>query len=375
MTLVVDFDSQKSLLSQLCQQLSDLPQNSVSMDDVALAKARGNLLAEANVYRWFMPPEYGGYGWSVADQMRGYLKLSAACLSTAFVLTQRTGAVKRILNSENVELKQSVLPKLATGEIFCTVGISHLTTSHRHLGKPVLQAKPVAKGYRLNGFSPWVTGVSIADSVVVGATLESDAAESRMDSSTPGEGAEEILVYLPTDQPGVARPEIPELVALTDSCTGSVQLNDVFVEDQFLVAGPKRAIMSQGTGGNTGGLQTSALALGLASAAVQYIESQTSIRDGFDDPAEHLRAQLDAAIADLLALADGMPSCSNEQIRSQANSLVLRSTQAALMVAKGAGFRQGHPVGRWCQEALFFLVWSCPQPVTEFNLCELAQIS
>jgi hypothetical protein len=51
---------------------------------------------------------------------------------------------------------------------------------------------------------------------------------------------------------------------------------------------------------------------------------------------------------------------------------VLRATQAALVAAKGAGYVAGHPAGRWCREAMFFLVWSCPQPVLAANLCELA---
>ena len=64
-----------------------------------------------------------------------------------------------------------------------------------------------------------------------------------------------------------------------------------------------------------------------------------------------------------------------ELLRQRANSLVLRATQAALVTAKGAGYVQGHPVGRWCREALFFLVWSCSQPVVSANLCELAGIA
>ena len=63
-----------------------------------------------------------------------------------------------------------------------------------------------------------------------------------------------------------------------------------------------------------------------------------------------------------------------ESIRQRANSLVLRATQAALSAAKGSGYVVGHPAGRWCREALFFLVWSCPQPVAAANLCELAGI-
>ena len=51
---------------------------------------------------------------------------------------------------------------------------------------------------------------------------------------------------------------------------------------------------------------------------------------------------------------------------------MLRATQAALGAAKGTGYVVGHPAGRWCREALFFLVWSCPAGVLSANLCELA---
>jgi hypothetical protein len=67
-------------------------------------------------------------------------------------------------------------------------------------------------------------------------------------------------------------------------------------------------------------------------------------------------------------------ACTTDEIRARANSLVLRLTQAALMAAKGTGFVAGHPVGRWCREALFFLVWSCPQPVLAANLCQWASL-
>jgi len=70
----------------------------------------------------------------------------------------------------------------------------------------------------------------------------------------------------------------------------------------------------------------------------------------------------------------GTPSCTKESLRQRANSLVSRASQAALSAAKGSGYVVGHPAGRWCREALFFLVWSCPQPVAAANLCELAGI-
>ncbi|MFM7740287.1 MAG: acyl-CoA dehydrogenase, partial [Planctomycetota bacterium] len=95
-------------------------------------------------------------------------------------------------------------------------------------------------------------------------------------------------------------------------------------------------------------------------------------RPELESVANALEVELIAIHQDLLAAARGRSPCSNEQLRQRANSLVLRATQAALAVAKGAGYSPDHPVGRWCCEALFFLVWSCPQPVIDANLCELA---
>ncbi|MFP6763945.1 MAG: hypothetical protein VB858_10010 [Planctomycetaceae bacterium] len=61
-----------------------------------------------------------------------------------------------------------------------------------------------------------------------------------------------------------------------------------------------------------------------------------------------------------------------ETLRRKSNSLALRSTQAALAASKGAGFVSGHPAARMASEAMFFLVWSCPQPVVLANIRELA---
>ncbi len=47
----------------------------------------------------------------------------------------------------------------------------------------------------------------------------------------------------------------------------------------------------------------------------------------------------------------------------------------SLAAAKGTGYMIGHPAGRWCREALFFLIWSCPQPVMSAHLCQLAGLS
>ena len=319
--------------------------------------AQLQLCARYGVYEWFIPTALGGQEWSAADVVRGYLALSAACLTTTFVITQYMGACRRIATTENETLRNQLLPPLIRGEQFATVGISHLTTSRRHLKKPVLRAEETANGFRLEGFSPWVTGGCHADHVVIGATLPDHR---------------ELLLALPTNLPGVEAPPGINLVGLTASQTGKVECDGVEVPRSLLLAGPEPDVMSGGSGAGTGGVQTSTLAVGLADAAIRFMFTEAEQRPELEPPAAQLQATLNALREELLATAEGQCSTSHEEIRTRANSLVLRATQSALTAAKGSGYVQGHPAGRWCREALFFLVWSCPQPVLAANLCEFA---
>ncbi len=345
-------------LDDLCRLLEEAS-GSLDAND-AWPQRQLDWCGQYGVHQWFLPSEHGGQGWSDADIYRGYLKLSAACLTTTFILTQRTGACRRIAACRNVELKERFIPGLLSGALFATVGISHLTTSRRHLAKPVLQASERDGGFVLDGFSPWVTGGEHADVVVTGATMDD---------------GRQILAALPMDLDGVSADKSPRLVGLSASHTGAVRCDNVFLTPDLLIDGPIENVMAQGSGAKSGGLQTSALALGLTVAAIKFLADESSRRPELIPATESLAEEHASLVSDLLRMAAGEPVVSSEHFRARANSITLRSTQAALAAAKGTGYLVGHPTGRWCREALFFLVWSCPQPVLEANLCELAGLS
>ncbi len=322
------------------------------------------LCGEYGVFEWFMDRAWGGQSWTTEKTTRGYLALSAACLTTTFIITQRTGACRRIAHGANEWLKQRLLPGLASGEMFATVGISHLTTSRRHLDKPVLTAEKTTDGFRLSGFSPWVTGAAAADALVLGATM--------VENGQPTD--RQVLIAVPTDRPGLTVADPLPLVGVSASSTGPVQLDGVEVEDHWLIAGPEEHVMSHGVGAGPGGYETSTLAVGLAQAAIDLVADEAANRPHLAAPVEALREEHGRVREDLLSVASGQPACSTEALRQRANSLALRAAQAALAAAKGTGYVVGHPAGRFCREALFFLVWSCPLPVATANVCELAGI-
>lgn len=350
-------------LVELCAKLAELA-NDLDLSGAWPAEQL-QLCADYGVFEWFLEPQWGGQAWDDEAVVRGHLALSAACLTTTFILTQRTGACRRIASSPLDGPQAALLPDLVSGKLMATVGISHLTTSRRHLARPVLCAQPTEGGYVLSGFSPWVTGAAHSDYVVVGATI------------TDGDKVtdEQLLVALPTTLPGVTTGEPARLVGVGASHTGELQLHDVFAEQKWVLAGPVENVLSVGSGAGAGGYQTSTLALGLTRSAIDFLTAQSAKRDELGTPLEALEQEYHEVRDQLFAVVRGEPGCSTEQLRQHANSLALRSAQAALAAAKGTGYILGHPAGRWCREALFFLVWSCPQPVISANLCELAGIA
>ncbi|MGE0378032.1 MAG: acyl-CoA dehydrogenase family protein [Planctomycetaceae bacterium] len=319
-------------------------------------------LAESGVLGWVIPPEYGGTGINAEALVCGYERLATACLTTAFIMTQRNGACQRIAASGHDELKAELLPELGCGRLFATVGVSHLTTSRQHLRRPAVQVAAAGDDLVLSGLIPWVTGGKSADYVVTGGAFDD---------------GRQILIALPIRLPGVTMHEPVPLMALDASQTGSIELSNVRVHRRFLLAGPVAGVMQQGQGGGTGSVATSALAVGLAGRSLAHLMQESDRRPDLNAVIEPFAAEWTALRQDLYAAARGeaaphKPHLSNESIRGRANALALRLTQALLAVSKGAGYVKGHPAERGVREAMFFLVWSCPQPLVTAALRQFA---
>lgn len=306
-----------------------------------------------------------------------YAWLASGCLTTAFIMTQRSAAVRRIETSSNESTRETLLSSLRSGVTFATVGISHLTTSRRHLSQPPLRAVQVGEGWLLEGFSPWVTGARFADTLVVGAVETVHAKEN--ESSKP----RELLFAIPRNRLGVGVEPCGELMALNGSATGPVRFEKVMASEADVLHGPVENVMevssrkalaeerpaSGNSKGGAGGLHTSALALGHAAQAIEYLFTESRQRGELISIAQGLQKQWEAAFGELCRMDSQEGPHDQVSMRKKANDLALNCTQAALVAAKGVGFTDGHEVGRWCREALFFLVWSCPQSVAQAHLC------
>jgi alkylation response protein AidB-like acyl-CoA dehydrogenase len=317
-------------------------------------------IVEHGANRWVIPEELGGAACDRPTLVCRYGLLAEGSLTAAFLLTQHDAAARRMVPAATTSGVSDWLRRIAAGEAFTTVGLSQLTTSRRR-GPAALQALPERDGrHRLSGVIPWVSGACRANVLVTGATVPPDG---------------QALFLLPMDREGVRIEPSFALAALQASCTAEVICNGALVEADEVLAGPMPDVMSAPGMAGTGGLETSALALGQARAAIAAMEKLAGGAAPALEAVDAFGREWNAVVADLMAAAAGESDApAPGEIRRRSNGLVIRATQAYLTARKGTGFLRAEPAQRWARQALFFLVWSCPGPVAQGILRDLAGI-
>ncbi len=313
------------------------------------------ILVDGGAPRWSLPAMWRGFGLQKPALVAANARVAKGSLTAAFILSQHDAAVRRLLLSSDRPTATYWLDAISTGEAFATVGLSQLTTSRR----AGLSARVIgSSGFELDGAMPWVTAAERADVFVGGAVLD---------------GGQQILFALPADRPGVTVRPAYDLAALGASRTSEVACDRVELAESDLLAGPSPDVMQTGPSVGTGGLETSALAVGQALAALEALEALGDAAPSLAEPVDALRKAWDGLRDDLDANARGLAETpNNTEIRARANALVLRLTQAYLTARKGSGFLKSDPAQRRARQALFFLVWSCPRPVADAAIRDLA---
>ena len=156
-----------------------------------------------------------------------------------------------------------------------------------------------------------------------------------------------------------------DLVALRSTFTSSLVLKNVIVDDRWLLRGPAEKVLD---------IRRKNLNLGQA-----YLATGLCLA-GLDLLAEHrseAAREAHAAVGRPVAAAEaGNPVAQPDRprdrsrrrssaIRGACNDLALRITHTAVAIYKGTALLADHPAQRLAREAMFLLVWSCPNPVID----------
>jgi butyryl-CoA dehydrogenase len=312
-------------------------------------------LESIGAMKWAVGKPWGGYDLDALTLHDHYEALASASLATSLVLSQRDAAVGYIEASANEKLRDAYLPRLASNELWSTIGISHLTTSH-HSG--TLTAERDGETYLINGTIPWATGATAANFIVAAArTLD----------------GQQLVFLLPTDRKGVEVLPPTRLATLAAAPTTAVRCAAVPIEPSMIIAGPAEKAL--GARKRSLPLGQTFAALGLTRAALQLIQqinlpSAVSTYDALHTQFNELSTTVRDANT---RLADRQDLQSGPLIRSECNNLALRATHSAVTLHKGSGLRIDHPAQRLAREAMFLLVWSTPTSVMDRNLELIAE--
>jgi alkylation response protein AidB-like acyl-CoA dehydrogenase len=284
-------------------------------------------LAALGLYGLAGPVEYGGLEADFATACEVIEILASGCLSTAFVWLQHQGPVRAVTASGDARLREQWLRPLCEGTRRAGVALAGAMP-----GPPGLRARPVPGGYVFDGFSPWVTGWGLIDTLYTAARDDSD----------------NVVWALLDAKPGAALSVEPvEMVAVMASQTVRVNLHKYYVPAECVTnaipLSEWQLIDASGQRAN------GSLALGIAARCCAMIGPSS-----LDDELASAREALDAGTPQTMPAA-----------RGAAAELALRAA-AALVVAQGsrAILADSEPQ-RLAREAVFLLVFASRPAIKE----------
>jgi alkylation response protein AidB-like acyl-CoA dehydrogenase len=308
-----------------------------------LVKDNIRVLASKGYLGIGVPREYCGLGADEVTQHEYTEIIAASCGVTAFTQQQLRTGIRYIVDYASPELKARLLPELAAGRILCGIALSQL----RRSGDPILNARPVDGGYRIDGLIPWISGWSILDSFVVGVPIEN--------------AAKHILAYvdLHENHSKMTASAPLDLVAMRASGTVSVEVEDLFVPSDYVLAvRPNEEIHKSDDREIT---MHTALPLGCARAAERHLRdfAKQRAREEIDQIATALMFEITHCRREALTWnceCVAHPDYKTNALRARASAIVLamRAAHAAVAATGGASQLMTAAPQRLLREAQFY---------------------
>ena len=301
------------------------------------------LLANSGFFGLGIPKEFGGME-ADEETRREYLEtIASACGVTAFVQQQLHAGGGFVGGVEDDSLRKEWLPRFASGEQLCGVAFSHL----RRPGPPAVTAREVTGGYIINGTAPWVTGWSLLDAFILGASI-------------PESDSHVFVVVRKGIQIDFLTPSLPiPLAVMNASDTVILTINEMFIPKRdVLYMRPADSLRHSDLCGVTGHVF---LPLGCVRGSIWLLRSLaerpgkyalTAVADAFQIEADACRREALRWNGSCVDLADYKQRSTNA--RSAAIFLAMRAAHAAVTASAGSGILLSNPAQRLLREAVFY---------------------
>ncbi|HTO21344.1 MAG TPA: acyl-CoA dehydrogenase family protein [Spirochaetia bacterium] len=312
-------------------------------------------LAQADLYRVFIPTEYDGLGGGVFEMCLVVEELSRACGGISLCYAASALGTIPIILYGTEEQKKKYLPKLAAGEIVAAFGLTEAGAGSDAAGIKTT-AKPDGDSYVINGTKQWITNGGEASIYTVIALT---------DPARGVRGSSAILVE--KDHPGFTFGKKENKMGIRASATRELVFQDCRV--------PKSALLGKEGQGFLVAMRTldqsrpgvASQALGIAQGALDKAVEYSRERQQFGKPISafqgmqfmlaDMATQVEAARALTYAAAKSIDAGEKDVSRMSAMAKVFASDTAmkvttdAVQVLGGYGYMKEYPVEKMMRDA------------------------
>ncbi len=245
--------------------------------DGTIPKALWPELGSLGLGAIYVSDEYGGSGLSRLDGTLIFEALSHACPSVAAFLSIHNMCAKMIESFGSEELKQTYLPKMATGETFFSYCLTE-PGSGSDAAALKTRAERTNEGYRLTGTKAFISGGGYSDAYLAMVRTGENGPKG-ISAMIIEDGAAGLSFGAPEDKMG-----------WRSQPTAQVQFDDCPVPSGNLVGEEGKGFSYAMAGLDGGRLNISACALGAAQSAVDKTLNYMGERKAFGKSIDQFQA-------------------------------------------------------------------------------------
>ena len=312
-------------------------------------------LADSDMFRVFLPEEYGGLGGGCLDLCLVVEELSRACSGIALCYAASALGSSAILKYGSEEQKQKYLPAIASGQKLSAFALTEATAGS-DAGAIKTTARKVSDGYLLNGTKQFITNGGDAEIYTVIASTN---------QSKGTRGASAFLIEKET--PGFSFGKKEKKMGIRTSSTRELVFKDCLIPEANLVGREGMGfIMTMRLLDHSRpgiGAQAIGLAQGALEAAVDYARQRIQfghpiisigvVQDILADMAIQVEAARALNYAVARTIDNGAKQFTEEAAMTKvfASDMAMKVTIQAVQILGGAGYMRDYPVEKMMRDA------------------------
>jgi hypothetical protein len=290
-------------------------------------------------------------GMDIVGAIDAMDRISVECMSTGFMTWCQDAVGWYVENSDNPYLKETVLPRLASGDLLGGTALSNPMKYFAGIEDILLHAEETEDGFIVNGRLPWIS--NLGDNHVFGSIFQ-----------VRGPTVRDVMALVHTDMPGLELKQLAKFCGMDGTGTYALFFENVFIPKHDVIADPVGPFLQRIKAGFV--LLQAGMATGVVEGSIRLCEEAEPrlghVNRYLDDRPEELRAALEDARALVRELATDVhnpdPAYFRQvlELRLAGSELALRAANSAMLHTGANGYLVDAPAQRKLREAYFVAI-------------------